>query len=73
MAKVEEWTDLYRRWTNAAISCYEIGCNCQICGLKSFCERQAKTNEYRIYPMKYSVLRLYARHGKPRKGVNTEV
>ena len=65
--------DLYRRWTNAAINCYKIGCNCNICELKSFCERQLKANEYRIYPMKYSVLRLYARHGKPQKGVNTEV
>ena len=61
-------SDLYLRWTKDAINCYEINGNCTICGLKAFCERQAKTNEYRISPMKYSVLRLYARHGKPRGG-----
>lgn len=68
MAKVDEWTDLYRRWTKDAVNCYELKGNCSLCNMESFCKTQAKTNEYNIAPMKYSVLKLYARHGKPRGG-----
>lgn len=61
-------SDLYLRWTNDSINCYLLGGNCSKCKLEQICKTQAKTNEYNIAPMKYSVLKLYARHGKPRGG-----
>jgi len=61
-------SDLYLRWTKDAINCYRLGGNCSMCDMERICKNQAKTNEYRIAPMKYSVLKLYARHGKPRGG-----
>ncbi len=66
-------SDLYLRWTKDAINCYLLSGNCSMCNMEQFCKTQGKTNEYHISPMKYSVLKLYARHGRPRKGVNTEV
>lgn len=60
--------DLYRRWTTDAIICFDNRCRCDICGLREFCERQREINEYRIKPMKYSVLQLYKRWGPPKKG-----
>lgn len=57
----------YRTWSKDAINCYERKCHCEGCPMYSFCYRINTVNFYKIQPMKYSVLMLYARHGAPKK------
>ena len=52
-------------WTQSAIDCYSIGCNCSICNLNRiyFSKRTYKCM------MKYTVIELVRKIGKPEKNI----
>ena len=56
---------LYRQWTNASRACYKNHCDCSRCDLDYICKKQAKDNPYNMVPMKYAVLKLMEKFGKP--------
>ena len=58
---------LYQRWGKLAIYCYKRHCNCLNCFYSEFCKKSMSYNLYNIKPLKFSVLMLFARHGKPKE------
>lgn len=57
----------YRGWSEDAINCYNLRCSCSRCELEVYCKLQPKANEYKLTPMKYNVLALYAKFGNPER------
>ena len=56
---------LYENWTMSAYDCYERKGKCLGCILENICSNQPKDNPYNLPPMKYVVLKLLEKHGKP--------
>lgn len=59
--------NLYRFWSNDAQICYERKCRCRGCELDYICKEQTEPILYKMRPMKYAVLMLFARHGAPKR------
>jgi len=59
--------DLYRRWTESAINCYNRRCQCSGCTDEEICKQQRRDPLTKLIPMKYAVLVLFALHGAPKK------
>lgn len=57
---------MFEKWTKQAIECYSRNCNCAGCELELFCMEQDRGNTYNMIPMKWAVLMLYRRLGKPK-------
>ncbi len=66
---------IYNHWTQSSIECFEANCRCSRCGKYEICysKTEFSINEYGIKPLKYTVLKLFARHGKPRKEENEQM
>lgn len=56
---------LFEHWTDLAINCWEHQCICTNCSMKDICDRQKPNNSYNMKPMKYTVMRLMQKFGKP--------
>ena len=56
---------IYQHWTPQAITCYKQT-TCIDCLQEKLCESLPKKNPYHIKPMRYSMLMIYSRNGKPK-------
>lgn len=57
----------FNQWTPGAINCYERNMHCNGCIDEEFCNRRGQDITYGIKPMKYAVLVLYSKYGKPER------
>ena len=67
MQPTDKNNHVYKSWTDSTIECLKAECNCSKCGRYGVCYSKADfiSNEYGMKPIKYLVLKLYARHGRP--------
>lgn len=65
MSKITKILTVYH-WTDTAVACYEIGCNCANCHIIDGLEALTKEN----CQMKSSVFQLVKKFGRPQKGIN---
>ena len=62
-------TVMYYHWTDSATVCYNRRCRCAGCENEYICSKQKKEPVSGLTPMKYAVLLLFARYGKPKRRV----
>lgn len=55
-------------WSKSAIECYSRGCRCRGCINETICKSQPlNRNDYKLLPMKYTVIKAYEAFGNPFK------
>lgn len=66
MSNILDYVPTVNHWTDMAVECYSINCNCSKChiidGLNTITQENCK--------MKNSVFQLVKKFGKPQKGIN---